>query len=356
MVRTSSVTPVVQGIAEFSDSSFSGFEIGNRRYLGAKTRLVGSIQDAVLGRLGRVPTSVFDIFAGSGVVGASFASLGSRVILNDLLRHNSYAHETFLLHQKYSMCSLNDHLRVMSGLEPETDYITETFGGNYFSESNAKVLDSWRTYIESQVEDQGLKTALITCLLYAADKVAQTVGHYDAFFSGNKIEKAIELRRPLVIGSGHGHEILNNDANEVVGMFESEVLYLDPPYNSRQYSDNYHVLENIARWERPEVLGISRKMNRNGLKSRYSGRHAEAAFEELVQCARAELIILSYSNTGTSRVSRSNNVLSDDHIMKVLSSRGTVSVEEIDYKEFSVGKTSKRPHRERLFICKVKNS
>jgi adenine-specific DNA-methyltransferase len=357
MVIASSFEPGVAELVEASNfSGFSGFDIGNRRYLGAKTRLISSIQKIINGTLGRVPDSVFDIFSGSGAVGASFASLGSQVIMNDILRHNSFAHETFLLHQKYSTASLVTHLKSMSKLAPMPGYITESFGGTYFSDSNAKVLDSWRTYIEFEVDDPALKAALVTCTLYAADKVAQTVGHYDAYFSGNKIDKAIELRRPLVIGSGSGHEILNSDANEVVSEFESEVLYLDPPYNSRQYSDNYHVLENIARWEKPEVLGVSRKMDRSGLKSRYSGRQAEAAFEELITNARSDLIVLSYSNTGTSRVSRSNNVLTDEHILKVMRTRCVVHVEEIYYKEFSVGKTSKRHHRERLFVCKVRSS
>jgi adenine-specific DNA-methyltransferase len=332
----------------------TGFEIGNRRYLGAKTRLIGNIQRTIIESLGRIPDSVFDIFAGSGAVGSSFASLGSHVIMNDILLHNSFAHETFLLHQKYSTDLLVEHLKVMSELAPTSGYITESFGGMYFSISNAKVLDSWRDYIETEVDDHAIEAALLTCLMYAADKVAQTVGHYDAFFSGNKIDKAVELRWPIGIGSGNGHEIVNGDANEVIHDFESEVLYLDPPYNSRQYSDNYHVLENIARWEKPEVLGVSRKMDRSGLKSRYSGRQAELAFEELIIQARAELIVLSYSNTGSSRVSRSNNVLTDEHILKVLRLRGEVHVEEIDYKEFSVGKTSKRPHHERLFVCKVR--
>ena len=356
VIASSSESEILKIEEEPHRSGFAGFEIGNRRYLGAKTRLVGSIQKTIIETLGRIPDSVFDIFAGSGAVGSSFASLGSQVIMNDILRHNSFAHETFLLHQKYLTTSLIDHLKVMSKLTPTSGYITESFGGTYFSVSNAKVLDSWRTYIEFEVNDHATNAALLTCVLYAADKVAQTVGHYDAFFSGNKIDRAIELRHPIGIGSGCGHEILNGDANKVIHEFESEVLYLDPPYNSRQYSDNYHVLENIARWEKPEVLGVSRKMDRSGLKSRYSGRQAEVAFEELIIEARTELIVLSYSNTGTSRVSRSNNVLTDEHILKVLNGRGEVHVEEIDYKEFSVGKTSKRPHRERLFICKVGKS
>ena len=332
---------------------FEPFSIGNRRYLGSKSKLLPSIERVILKCLGRVPTSFFDVFAGSGVVGARFAEMGSQVIMNDLLLHNSLAHQTFLQHIEYSGEALAEHLRIMWNLPPVNGYIFENFGGNYFSEANAARLDAWREYISETDLNTATSAALITCVIYAADKIAQTVGHYDAFFSSNQISREAELRIPLPIGDGSGHVVLNADANEIIGDHEVEVLYLDPPYNSRQYSDNYHLPENIARWEKPPVKGVSRKMDRSGLKSKYSGRDAEDAFDDLLSKARADFVILSYSNTGTSRVSRSNNILSDDFISAAMARKGRLTVEEIEFKEFSVGRTSARPHRERLFICEV---
>ena len=334
---------------------FETFSIGNRRYLGSKSKLLPSIERVVLDCLGRVPISFFDVFAGSGVVGARFAELGSRVIMNDLLLHNSLAHQTFIQHADYSSESLVEHLRRMVSLPSKNGYIFENFGGNYFSDNNAARLDAWREYIVDSNLDTATSAALITCVIYAADKIAQTVGHYDAFFSSNRISRQAELRIPLPVGGGLGHTVLNAGANDVVGDHEVEVLYLDPPYNSRQYSDNYHLPENIARWDKPQVKGISRKMDRSGLKSKYSGRNAEEVFDDLISKARAEFVILSYSNTGTSRVSRSNNILSDEFISAVLARKGRLTVEEIEFKEFSIGRTSSRPHRERLFICEVSN-
>ena len=335
---------------------FGTFSIGNRRYLGSKSKLLPSIEQVILKCLGRIPSSFFDVFAGSGVVGAHFARLGSRVIANDLLRHNCLAYQTFLQHSNYSDKDVAEHLRLMENLPPVHGYIFENFGGNYFSEANAARLDAWREYISETELDEATSAALVTCVIYAADKVAQTVGHYDAFFASSRVSRRPELKIPLPIGVGFGHTVLNVDANDVVGDHEVEVLYLDPPYNSRQYSDNYHLPENIARWEKPEVRGVSKKMDRTGLKSKYSGRDAEGAFEDLVSRARAELVVLSYSNTGTSRVSRSNNVLSDNFISAVLSRKGRLTIEEIEFREFSVGRTSSRSHRERLFVCKVNNS
>ena len=332
---------------------FQTFSLGNRRYLGSKSKLLPSIERVILKRLGRVPTSFFDAFAGSGVVGARLAEMGSRVIMNDLLLHNCLAHQTFLRHSAYSLEALAEHLRLMENLPPVNGYISKNFGGNYFSEANATRLDAWREYISECNLDAATSAALITCVIYAADKIAQTVGHYDAFFASNRVFRKAELRIPLPIGDGLGHVMLNADANVIVGDYEVEVLYLDPPYNSRQYSDNYHLPENIARWGKPPVKGVSRKMDRSGLKSQYSGRDAEAAFEDLLSKARAEFVILSYSNTGTSRVSRSNNILSDGFISAAMARKGRLTVEEIQFREFSVGRTSARPHSERLFICEV---
>ena len=78
------------------------------------------------------------------------------------------------------------------------------------------------------------------------------------------------------------NRIFNEDANELIERIECDLLYLDPPYNSRQYSDAYHLLENVARWEKPEVFGVARKMDRSALKSDYCMSNATQAFEDLI--------------------------------------------------------------------------
>lgn len=343
-------TPTDQLAQKYALETFS---LGNRRYLGSKTKLLDDIELKLNKILGRKPKSLMDAFAGSGVVAAHFVGLGSKVITNDLLLHNTMAHRAFLLHSEYSLEDAAEHLAKMSRLKPQDGYITKTFGGKYFSIENARKLDAAREYIEKELDSEALKAAAITSLIYAADKVAQTVGHYDAFFNREPIHKPVVFKLPKVIGKGTGHKVLTQDANEVVGKQKVEVLYLDPPYNSRQYSDAYHVLENIARWEKPEVFGVSQKMDRTSMKSIYSTRRAALAFEDLIQSAKAEYIVLSYSNTGTSRAARSNNVLMDSEIIDSMSKVGRVHIEDIEFKEFSVGRTSKRDHKERLFVCEV---
>jgi len=101
-------------------------------------------------------------------------------------------------------------------------------------------------------------------LIYAMDKIANTCGHYDAYRQGASFDRHIELLVPLP------EEILNEnnicyhmDTNELVKEMEADLVYIDPPYNSRQYCDAYHLLENVARWEKPSVYGVAKKMDRS---------------------------------------------------------------------------------------------
>lgn len=327
-------------------------DISNRRYLGSKQKLLGPIDKAISDELGRLPLTLADTFAGSGVVAAYFADRGVPVIANDLLTHNAYALETFLLHGRYQFDALCELVTELQSLKGKSGYVSETFGGKYFSVQNAQKLDAMRDFLDEQVSDLPLRKAALTSILYAADKVAQTVGHYDAYFNREAVDKRLILRVPNVVGTGEGHAVHNRDANELVRAISAEVNFQDPPYNSRQYSSNYHVLENIAKWEKPAVTGVSAKMDLKLVASKYSTRAAAVAYEELVSNCESDLIALTYSNTASERVSRSNNLLTDDDIYRILGDFGHVETIEVGHKEFSVGKTSTREHKERIFLAR----
>ena len=132
-----------------------------------------------------------------------------------------------------------------------------------------------------------------------------------------------------------------------------DVVYIDPPYNSRQYSDAYHLLENVAMWEKGKVHGVAKKMERNGIKSKYCSVSAPLAFKDLIENIDAKYIIVSYNNMGKKGAGRSQAKISDEDIMDTLSKKGKVKVYETDFREFNTGKTHIDNHKERLFICKV---
>jgi adenine-specific DNA-methyltransferase len=134
-----------------------------------------------------------------------------------------------------------------------------------------------------------------------------------------------------------------------------DVLYIDPPYNSRQYCDVYHLLENLARWDKPEVYGVAKKMDRSHLKSDYCLKSATRAFAELIRHAQCKHILISYNNTGESKDGRSNARIKDSEIVNILKRKGDVQIFERDYKAFTTGKSNGEGHTERVFYCKVSN-
>ena len=196
---------------------------------------------------------------------------------------------------------------------------------------------------------------MIASLLYAVDKVANTVGHYDAF------RKTLDTVQPLRLlvpefssEDNQNNEIYREDANKLIRKISFDVLYIDPPYNSRQYSDAYHLLENLATWDKPPVHGIAKKMNRDHLKSEYCLKSAPEAFADLIRNAKCKHILVSYNNTGESKDGRSNARINDGQILSALKSRGDVDIFERDYKAFTAGKSNGDGHTERVFYCNVR--
>ena len=166
----------------------------------------------------------------------------------------------------------------------------------------------------------------------------------------------MELSLPVAYTDNNENNVCYNmDSNVLAQQLHADLVYIDPPYNSRQYCDAYHLLENVARWEQPEVFGVARKMDRSALKSKYCTRNAAIAFEELIQRLNCRYILLSYNNMANKRNNRSNAKISDEDIMRILSAKGKVKIFSKDYKPFSAGSTDIKDNQECLFLCICRN-
>lgn len=331
------------------------FQLGNRRYLGGKSKLIGFIHQQVFKSLSAEPSSFFDVFAGTGVVAEFYAGKGIRVIANDLLFHNFLGLLTFLAPQKLDLASLAKKIIYLQGLAPRKNYFSQNFGGTYFSERNAQLIGRIRAEIEIIANTRRERAALITSLIYAADRVANTVGHYDAFHRNSKNDKPLQLKLPVIPRKlAKENRVHHTNALLLAPKVHTEVAYLDPPYNSRQYSDAYHLLENLAGWKKPVLKGVAKKFDRSGIKSDFCGKKAPLAFDKLIQSINANLILVSYNNTMKSLVPRSNAAISDEFIMETLRKRGKVTIEEMNFGAFTTGRSKQETHKERIFICSVK--
>lgn len=334
-------------------------QIHNRRFLGNKTKLLGFIGDIVADKC-RGYYTFCDIFSGTGVVGHYFNRPDTKIISNDILNSSFISLQCWLGTKNYNKEKINNIIEYLNNLNPKKEnYVSKNFGNSYFTKGNAQKIGAVRDEIDKldkkgEISDEE-KNILLTSLIYAIDKVANTVGHYEAYRKKLDTIQGLRLLLPDIDTKNNiNNEIYQKDANQLVREIKCDVLYIDPPYNSRQYGDSYHLLENIVTWEKPKVEGVAKKMvNRAHLKSRYCLKGADKVFEDLVQNAKTKHILISYNNTGEKKNERSNAKIPDEKIVAILKNRGDVEIFERDYKGFTTGKSDTTGHTERVFYCKV---
>lgn len=328
------------------------FQLQNRRYLGNKYKLLGFIEEIVSEKCKGIK-SFCDIFAGTGVVGERFNKAEIKVISNDFLSSNYVCLKAFL--GAANINNIAGKIDCLNNLKVNHDnYFSENFGNTYFSLDNARKIGLIREEIEKIAETEEEKSLLICSLIYAVDKIANTVGHYDAFRRDLDRLEPIKLLVPNIDYSKNDkNEIYKEDANTLIRKINCDVLYIDPPYNSRQYSDAYHLLENLTEWKKPKVEGVAKKMDRSHIKSIYCLKNASQAFEDLIRNANCKHILLSYNNTGVSKDGRSNARISDNEILRILKNKGEIEIFERDYRAYTAGKSIDDGNVERIFYCKV---
>ena len=332
------------------------FFINNRRYLGNKYSLTNFIKKIVKENCKNI-NIVADVFSGTGSVSEIFKD--KQLITNDLLYCNYISNYAWFSNEDYSEEKIINIVYKYNMIKTsENNYVRENFANTFFLADDCSKIGYIREDIEKKYNKKEINykeySILITILLYAMDRIANTVGHYDAY------RKNIEFDKELYLGImlpdknlNKDNKCYNKDANELVKNIDCDLLYLDPPYNSRQYSDAYHLLENIARWEKPEVFGVARKMDRKIIKSSYCTVEATQKFRELIENTSAKYILLSYNNMSEKGDDRSNAKISDKDILEILEKKGKVTIFEEKYKVFSTGKSNVKDNKERLFLCEV---
>lgn len=333
--------------------------IQNRRYLGAKTKLLNFIEEVVDEHTENVKI-IADIFGGTGVVSDLFQKKGFNIIINDILYSNYISYLTWFGNESVNYNKIKKIIAYLNSIEAKDEnYVSKNFGDRYFTRENAKKIGAVREEIDIISEKEKLnnreKSFLLTSLLYAIDKVSNTVGHYDAYRKKMDSLDPIYLKVPE-FNDNNNNKIFCSDANQLVKEITADLIYIDTPYNSRQYGDSYHLLENIMEWKKPKVQGVAKKMiNRQHIKSSYSTQKAPEAFKDLINNINAKYILVSYNNMAKKGNGRSNAKISNEEILNILSSKGSVKTFEVPFPIFNSGKTNIKDHKEILYLCEVKN-
>lgn len=332
------------------------FQLQNRRYIGNKYKLIEWIFSVLDKECDG--KSFTDIFAGTGVVASVASKHFDEIILNDFLHSNYAIYKAFFDKGNYNtdkIISIIKDYNNINGEDLDENYFSINFGGKYFSKNSAKIIGFIRDNIEENKErlTEREYSMLIASLLYSVDKIANTVGHYDAYFKKESIEDNFFMRPidPIEVKKAL---IFREDANMLAKKIKTDIVYIDPPYNSRQYSRFYHVLETLTKWDKPELHGVALKPEPENM-SDYCRVTAKDRLNELVNDINAKYLVVSYNNTYDSKSNSSQNKITLEEIKDILSKRGKTKIFEKDYRHFNAGNTDFNNHKEYLFVTYVNN-
>lgn len=303
------------------------------RYIGNKTKLVEWIYDVIKKYCANnlKELTFADLFAGTGSVSFFMKDKCKSLIVNDL-EYYSYVLNKFYIENNQN---LNPQIKyesyegnVYNNYSPRET----TFGRMFFTENNAKLIDGFRKSIEENFNNKLINEneyyCLLTSLIEAVDKVSNTTSVYGAYlktFQKNALNKINFITPETKIILNQINKVYNCDANELIKHINGDILYLDPPYNHRQYSSNYHVLNNIltnSNFESNSKSGV----NKNNNKSKYSiKKEALNSLDDLIKNAKFKYIFISYNAEG---------IISLNDFKTVCEKYGTYYIEKKEYKRY----------------------
>jgi len=250
--------------------------------------------------------SLLDACSGSGSVSRYAAGLGYSVVACDALMFS-----THLVSGSIGVESLLEdaarHVEIINGLSGVDGFFYQNYsqhsGRLYFTDENASKIDAARQYVET-INDPKLKSMLIYFLIEALSRVGNTSGTHGAYLKRLK-ERALEPFKVRIEKTVPGSAVAYCD--DVINLLNntevpaSNVLYIDPPYNQRQYAPNYHLYETLARYDNPEIKG------KTGLRADWA-HEAKSGFcnkksflillDTIIRTTKSPLILLSYSSDG----------------------------------------------------------
>lgn len=338
------------------------FNIENRRYVGNKHKLMKWIKKEVDNKCKDCYT-FFDVFAGTGSVSRYFIDDYKSFILNDFLYSNETIYKGFFLNEEYDMKLLENIKKQYNEINPEDledNYMSINFGNKFFEYNDSKIIGFIRQDIEDKKKEGIINekeySILLTSLIYSFDRISNTVGHYEAYIKGKEIRKGqfnFELINPLDTRNKNIN-IYRKDANELVKKVKTDIAFIDPPYNSRQYSRFYHVLETLVKWDNAKLYGVAMKPKEENM-SDYCRTSAPKVFDNLIHDLNAKYIVVTYNNTYNSKSSSSRNKITLEQIEESLNKKGKTTKYEMPYKFFNAGKTDLEGHKEILFITEVQD-
>jgi len=286
------------------------------RYIGNKTRLLPFIL-RTLNKGGIAVGSVHDAFAGTASVSRALKARGWRVHSSDLLV-SSYVFQRAYVVADCADPLLGEMASELAALAPRESFISRHFspaGGSesegrmYFTPPNAGRIDAAREELESWRKagkvGEDSYYLLLAAIIEGADRVANTAGVYASYMKRwqPNARRAFGVAPEVPIKGAQPARAHLMDAIEAAkSIGEVDLLYIDPPYNSRQYVAYYHIPEILARgWTEsaPAIRGKVGLLAGEEGRSQWShGRRVQKLFSALLSATTATHALVSFNSEG----------------------------------------------------------
>ena len=286
------------------------------RYIGSKLKLLETIKEKLVEFIGNDEALSFcDLFAGTNCVGDYFQDKYN-IISNDNLYFCYILGRGKLIKLDAPFNKLGidpfEYFNSVDTTNYKNGYCYNNFaptkgGRMYFSDENAKKIDFIRETIDIWFKEEKISLDehdyLLACLLESVSKVSNVAGVYAAFlrtWDSRAIKPMQFIKVESINEPSHKNNIVYNEKSEtIIEKISGDILYLDPPYTSTQYISQYHVLETIAKNDKPEHHGVGAHRDNGDQISMWSKKYC--VYEELYKVlskANFKYIVMSYSDAG----------------------------------------------------------
>lgn len=351
------------------------------RYIGNKENILENIY-TILQANNVSGKTFFDFFAGTTNVGRFFKSKNYQVSSSDILYLSYCLQKAYI--ENNSEPKFEKLLKILpepnnknlfsTPLETVSNYLNSLDGVEgfifqnytpagtkelqqprmYFIDENGKKIDAIRQQIENWKNDNLISESeyyvLLTSLIETIGFYSNIAGVYAAFHKhwDFRALRPLELRTIQFVDNGKENKVYNDDSMNLLDKINVDILYLDPPYNERQYAPNYHILETIAKYDEPKLRGVTGMRDYSSQKSRFC--NPTTALEDLNKIAKEakyNFLVLSYNSEG---------IMPSEKILDILKQYGTVKLEQFEYARFKSNNNglarTKKTVFEQLYILK----
>ncbi|AEB13610.1 DNA adenine methylase [Treponema succinifaciens] len=351
------------------------------RYIGNKENILENIY-TILQANNVSGKTFFDFFAGTTNVGRFFKSKNYQVSSSDILYLSYCLQKAYI--ENNSEPKFEKLLKILpepnnknlfsTPLETVSNYLNSLDGVEgfifqnytpagtkelqqprmYFIDENGKKIDAIRQQIENWKNDNLISESeyyvLLTSLIETIGFYSNIAGVYAAFHKhwDFRALRPLELRTIQFVDNGKENKVYNDDSMNLLDKINVDILYLDPPYNERQYAPNYHILETIAKYDEPKLRGVTGMRDYSSQKSRFC--NPTTALEDLNKIAKEakyNFLVLSYNSEG---------IMPSEKILDTLKQYGTVKLEQFEYARFKSNNNglarTKKTVFEQLYILK----